>query len=231
MPAVSPHSTAEITQLKVADGKNALSYALWCYEPLNTHEHGDGWQGEDLSIFSYADTAGDDDLDAENPPDLKSLIRLGARAVESWCRPFPVEMCGIPKFFEFNMETGYFQLEIHLPPIAELYTDGTSDEKELETVLKTGGTTKLFLPYVHYLDPTYGTEEQIDINAMEQVALGETPEGEEEWEKGKGPGRVAVRVNEISTGRLAVEGQYGVWHYPLSKDGGDIKLVLTPCRL
>ena len=29
-----------------------VSYTIWCYQPDNTNKYGDGWNGEDLSLFS-----------------------------------------------------------------------------------------------------------------------------------------------------------------------------------
>lgn len=86
------------------------------YEPSNTHEHGDGWNGEDLSLFSYDDMKDDDDLLADNPPDLKTLSTLGARAPESWCRPYPAEVVGSIESFSFNMTSTEFDLIIAVPP-------------------------------------------------------------------------------------------------------------------
>jgi hypothetical protein len=50
------------------DGENALSYTIWAYESSNTHANGDGWNGEDLSLFSNDDPEGDLDLKADDPP-------------------------------------------------------------------------------------------------------------------------------------------------------------------
>lgn len=77
--------------------ENLLSCTLWNYNADNTHEHGDGWNGEDLSVFSRDNiTDGDDSLDA------------GGRGVAAFVRPYPMAVAGEPQEIMFNRERREF---------------------------------------------------------------------------------------------------------------------------
>lgn len=117
-----------------SDGENALSYTLWDYEPTNTHLHGDGWNGEDLSLFSYDDIPSDLDLVADDPPDVKSLVTVGARGIESWCRAYPLEVMGKVESFEFDYESADFHLRIQVRQAGERARIEDEVEKEGEGV-------------------------------------------------------------------------------------------------
>ncbi|WWC90036.1 uncharacterized protein L201_004966 [Kwoniella dendrophila CBS 6074] len=182
--------------LNACDGHNALSYTLWLYEPLSTHEHGDGWNGEDLSLISYDEVANEgseenDELLILNPPDLNTLINLGARGIQSWCRPYPIESVAKINKFSFDMKNGEFSLNIIIQGLDEqkVYKhyqnndqtdkvrhkdgDGTSSNEfdHIQEVQNQNnanpksikeGYTKIYLPYVHYLSsPTTSPSEVI----------------------------------------------------------------------
>ncbi|ORY33812.1 glycoside hydrolase superfamily [Naematelia encephala] len=207
--------------LNGCDGDNALSYTLWVYEPLNSHSRGDGWNGEDLSLFSYDDCDGDDDLVADNPPDLKTLITLGSRGIQSWCRPYPVEMTGMLGYFSFDMNTTRFELEIEMPSLegsrlwrGEREKQDISADGEMTSV----GFVKIYLPFIHYLgSSTVGKENNRVIGSPQRDGA--------EWEKGQGKAIVDLEIEEISEGKLVVNGQWGLWTYPMQKTG-DRKLTL-----
>lgn len=61
---------------------NLLHSTIWNYTASNRNETGDGWNGEDLSIWS---------LDGEGP-----------RAIAGWRRPYPVATAGTPLSFEWD---------------------------------------------------------------------------------------------------------------------------------
>jgi hypothetical protein len=75
---------------------NLLHALQWNYTPTNDNEHGDGWNLEDLSMFSKSQ--------GFSPSDISS----GGRAILGFCRPRFVACAGIPESMAFNKEKGRF---------------------------------------------------------------------------------------------------------------------------
>jgi hypothetical protein len=83
---------------------NLLSCTLWNYTADNDNEHGDQWNGEDLSIFS---------LDQQlHPKDLNS----GGRALDAAVRPYPIATAGEPLELSFNSRTRIFSFRFRHDP-------------------------------------------------------------------------------------------------------------------
>lgn len=96
-----PHSTALGLMYDAMD-RRLLNSTLWNYTASNRNDLliGDGWNQEDLSIFSL------DQL--EDPADPNS----GGRAVEGFCRPYAQHVGGTIRSFAFDRDTGRFELDI-----------------------------------------------------------------------------------------------------------------------
>jgi len=70
--------------------RSVLSGILWNYTPDHTHSHGDGWNGEDLSIFSTDNLVNQNDTN----------IFAGGRAFEAIVRPYVMRCTDpLPLFF------------------------------------------------------------------------------------------------------------------------------------
>ena len=188
-----------------------MSYTLWDYEPTNSHAHGDGWNGENLSLFSFDDVQGDDDLQAMNPEDLSTLIHLGSRGIKGWCRPYPVETMGRIKEFSFDMSTATFDLRIHVISLESSrlwqgYRSASGASGELQ---ETEGWTLIYLPFAHYL-------RDVSSEAGEKRLIGKP--AKIAWQADV-PAVVDLEVLVLSEGRLEVEGQWARWVYPLKQSG------------
>lgn len=83
---------------------NLLSCTLWNYTPDNTHAHGDGWNGEDLSIFGR-----------DEQEDLGD-IHSGGRALPAIVRPYPRATAGEPLRMAFDIKRRIFQFRFRHDP-------------------------------------------------------------------------------------------------------------------
>jgi len=73
-----------------------LNYTLWNYTPDNSNERGDGWNGEDLSIFSRDQQSDPTDIDS------------GGRALKAVVRPYAKKVAGEPLNMRFDLKRGLF---------------------------------------------------------------------------------------------------------------------------
>ena len=73
-----------------------LNYTLWNYTPDNSNERGDGWNGEDLSIFSRDQQSDPNDFDS------------GGRGLSAVVRPYARKVAGEPLNMRFDRARGLF---------------------------------------------------------------------------------------------------------------------------
>lgn len=81
---------------------NLVHATLWNYTADNTNAHGDGWNGEDLSIFSR-----DQQHDPADPDS-------GGRALRGFCRPIVQAAAGRPVAQSFA--DGVYRLQVDMDP-------------------------------------------------------------------------------------------------------------------
>jgi hypothetical protein len=75
---------------------NLLSATLWNYTSTNTNKRGDGWNTEDMSIFSRDQQTGSGSLND------------GGRALRAVVRPYPCRTAGTPLHLTFDMQRRRF---------------------------------------------------------------------------------------------------------------------------
>jgi len=78
-----------------------LSGILWNYTPDNTNRFGDGWNGEDLSIFSTDQIL----------PGQEHNVFAGGRALQAIVRPYATRCAGTLSVMRFDVKTRRFYLE------------------------------------------------------------------------------------------------------------------------
>jgi hypothetical protein len=76
--------------------RNLISGTLWNYTPDNRHASGDGWNGEDLSIFSLDGKQGQGD------------VYDGGRALSAVVRPYAMATAGTPLQMSFDRHSREF---------------------------------------------------------------------------------------------------------------------------
>lgn len=90
---------------------NLLSGTLWNYTADNTNERGDGWNGEDFSIFSRDQQS--------DPADIDS----GGRALPAIVRPYPRAVPGEPVRIAFDLQRRIFEFAFRDDPAVTAPTD------------------------------------------------------------------------------------------------------------
>jgi hypothetical protein len=112
-----------------------LSYTLWAYSATNSHEWGDGWNGEDLSIYCK---------ETGSFPRHKQLA--GFRAPAAWCRPYVQSISGkgaVPSSMSFSHKSSEFNLEIE--------AEGP-------------GEALVYVPWLHYRRDDEGEELDLQVS-------------------------------------------------------------------
>jgi hypothetical protein len=81
---------------------NLLHSTIWNYTADNTNQAGDGWNDEDLSIFSL-DAGGGEGRDCGEGRNCG-----GGRARGGWLRPYPMATAGTPLSLQWDRKKGIF---------------------------------------------------------------------------------------------------------------------------
>jgi hypothetical protein len=126
---------------------NLLDATLWNYSAGNTHERGDLWNGEDLSVFCR-DEADSGRSETGDPRDS------GGRALRGFVRPFARSIAGEPLDMRFDRRRGYFHFR-YLPDHA------------------VSAPTEIFVPRPHFPHGFHVDTEggRIDISSKDSLVL------------------------------------------------------------
>ncbi|KAI0222687.1 hypothetical protein L0F63_006576, partial [Massospora cicadina] len=116
--------------------ENFASFALWNYNPLNSHVAGDGWNLEDFSIYCKDHVATPDPTKEANP------LHCGGRCLGAVARPYAAKVAGRPLHTSFDLATLEFHLEFASTPPnpGAISTDDVRIHRQ----------TEIFLPSFHY---------------------------------------------------------------------------------
>lgn len=211
---------------------DVLGFTIWNYERRNTWQWGDGWNGENLSLWSA------EDLNAatERAQTLEQLLTNGARAVQAFCRPFAVATVGKLRSQRFDIDKAEFELEIVVnsadgPDRYEASPEAL--EPQTAATRETAPATVIYLPYVHFRAEadalSNNSAPTSSKNALPgSVAILGKPDPAEtrEWSVNSGPPVVGVDV-DISEGTLEIIGQYAYWRYETgAAEARKVKMVL-----
>ena len=96
----SVHETALSLYYDAVD-ENLLSSTIWNYCADNTHEEGDHWNGEDLSIVANGE----------------------GRAIKGWLRPYPMATAGTPLKFLWDRKKAALYFRFRADPKVEVPTE------------------------------------------------------------------------------------------------------------
>jgi len=91
-----------------------MNATIWNYSASNTHEYGDGWNGEDLSVFcrdemSRPDPASQEASANDQSGAVGNKVDLGGRALRGFVRPYAMATAGRPLRMSFNRIRGEFR--------------------------------------------------------------------------------------------------------------------------
>jgi hypothetical protein len=113
-------------------------YTLWNYTIENNAQDGDGWNGENLSLFSRDEE--DSTVTGRQQQDDSDKLDKGGRAIDQFCRPYPIATVGQPTRIVFDRHKRTFNL----------WTRTTSEDQGL---IRANVKTEIYVPRYHFHGP------------------------------------------------------------------------------
>ncbi|KAF9964996.1 hypothetical protein BGZ70_005579 [Mortierella alpina] len=126
-------------------------YTLWNYSIENEAAYGDGWNGENLSLFS---------ADAHGVGLVERGLDRGGRAIEQFCRPYPIVTVGQPVAVSFDRHAKVFKMKTRSRGAsAEATTTAEATATATDAAAVDGGgcrkklQTEVYVPRLHFTGP------------------------------------------------------------------------------
>ena len=143
--------------------RSRLSYCIWNYTADNSHEHGDGWNAEDFSLYCR-------EAPFEAVPENLSQAHLyqGGRALAAFIRPYAPHVAGRVSKMQFNLQRKRFELCFHsqvseVPTV--IFLPDFHYARGYKTELSDGELRSQGKQHLHYYPKTLG-EHRIVITAL-----------------------------------------------------------------
>ena len=135
--------------------RHMVSYTLWNYNPDNNNARGDGWNGEDLSIYSVDQHDHPQEVVVKRPlePDTLSNDQLtalnqGGRALTAVVRPYAYKIAGQPLGMAFHIKRKIFRFrfrdDANLPVPTEFFVPRYHYPDGYDVVVSDGHTRAFF---------------------------------------------------------------------------------------
>ena len=149
--------------------ENLLSATIWNYTASNTHARGDGWNGEDLSIWCR------DDFEAGRT-ETGDPADAGGRALAGVVRPYARATAGVPSLMRFDRRSGRFVLEYE----PGLQAAGAGSGATGLAGDRAGQETEVYLPELQYpkgfgVSVSGGTHRLEDRHGYTMLSVRATP--------------------------------------------------------
>lgn len=116
---------------------NMVGYTLWNYNPVNTIEHGDGWNDEDFSVLTSHPYV----ADICNKGFEEDKVYRGGRCLDVVIRPYAAKVAGKPIRSNWDPQTLQFEFEWE-------YSVAVAPNQHLQEEKRR--LTEIFLPAYHY---------------------------------------------------------------------------------
>ncbi|KAF9584973.1 hypothetical protein BGW38_004425 [Lunasporangiospora selenospora] len=139
-----------------------VHYTLWNYTIENDAAYGDGWNGENLSLYSKSTlppssqpscSSGNGKVDYAFNQDSKHPLDVGGRAVEQFCRPYPVATIGRPIRVMFDRHLHVFRLwTVSTTRRSSDMSNRLGGDLAINSPPDVGQTwTEIYVPRIHFL--------------------------------------------------------------------------------